>query len=40
LLRENLSAATHKLIVRTIDKNLVQHSEAEIRAHLESRECG
>jgi protein required for attachment to host cells len=40
LLRENLSVATHKLIVRTIDKNLVQHSEAEIRAHLESGECG
>jgi protein required for attachment to host cells len=37
LLRENLSAAIHKLIVRTIDKNLVQHDEAEIRAHLESR---
>jgi protein required for attachment to host cells len=35
LLRENLSAAIHKLIVRTIDKNLVQHDEAEIRAHLE-----
>ncbi|MDQ3775040.1 MAG: host attachment protein [Pseudomonadota bacterium] len=30
LLRENLSAVTHKLIVRTIDKSLVQRNEAEI----------
>ena len=29
LLRENLNAATRKLVVRTIDKNLVQRSEAE-----------
>jgi protein required for attachment to host cells len=34
LLRQNLSAATEKHLVKSIDKNLVQMSEREIRAYV------
>ena len=34
LLRQNLSAATEKHLIKSIDKNLVQMSEREIRAYV------
>jgi protein required for attachment to host cells len=34
LLRQNLSAATEKHLAKSIDKNLVQMSEREIRAYV------
>lgn len=34
ILRQHLSAETQKLVTRSIDKNLVEMPEADIRAHL------
>ena len=33
-LRKKLDPGTRKLVVREIDKNIVQHNEADIRKHL------
>lgn len=37
LLRKNLSDATNQCVTQEIDKNLVQHDAADIRAHLPER---
>ena len=37
LLRKNLTDATSRRVIQEIDKNLVQHDAAEIRAHLPER---
>lgn len=37
LLRKNLSDATNQCVIQEIDKNLVQHDPADIRAHLPER---
>ena len=37
LLRKHLTEATDRCIIQEMDKNLVQHDAAEIRAHLPER---
>jgi protein required for attachment to host cells len=37
ILRERLDASTRERVMLEVDKNLVQHGPAEIRAHLPER---